>query len=285
MKITFSATGTMWQIDIYDENLTEQKQLTEQITGFVENFESNFSRFRDTSFVSKMAKKGGTYQIPKQAKKLLDFYNQLHEITDGLITPTIGKTLISAGYDKNYSLKPQANLSLPDNWKNILYDEKQIRATIPTQLDFGAAGKGYLVDLICDQLLESGLKNFCVDAGGDIKLVGKKQLTIGLENPSNTSMVIGTVNLDNNSFCGSSGNRRQWGQFNHLVNPKSLASPESILATWVLSSDCMVADGLATSLFFVKPNELEPHFDFEYLCLYSDFSIKKSKGLSAKLFI
>lgn len=284
MNISFSATGTLWQIDIYDEVLPTYKNLYQEITDFVETFESNFSRFRDTSFLSKLAKNIGPYKIPPEAKKLLDFYSKLHQITDGLFTPTIGKSLISAGYDKNYSLIPQDNLSKPDNWKNISYNENQISSTEPTQLDFGGAGKGYLIDLVSNLLLKKDLKNFCIDAGGDIRLSGNKPLTIGLENPNDTSIVIGTINLKNSSLCGSSGNRRQWGKYSHLINPKTLTSPKNILATWVTSSECMTADGLATALFFVDPTRLKHDFDFEYLCLYSDFSIDKSDNLSVTLF-
>lgn len=285
MNISFSATGTLWQIDIYDGNPPDQKQLTKQITDFVEEFECNFSRFRDTSFVSKMAQRAGEYPLPPEAKPLLDFYTRLYELTNGLFTPTIGKTLISAGYDTDYSLKPKEIISTPDDWKNISYTDSSISSETPTQLDFGGAGKGYLIDLVSKLLIDRGVKDFCVDAGGDMRLNGDKPLTIGLENPNDTSMVIGTLLLQSNSLCGSSGNRRQWGKYHHILNPKSLSSPTNILATWVQAKDCMVADGIATSLFFVDPKVLLDDFKFEYLCLYSDLSFQKSDGLSATLFI
>ncbi len=284
MNISFSATGTLWQIDIYDEISTNEENLKQEIVNYVEIFESNFSRFRETSFVTNLAKKVGPHKIPHEAKKLLGFYNKLYDLTGGLFTPTIGKSLISAGYDKDYTLVAQDQISKPDDWKSISYSQKQIMSPNPVQLDFGAAGKGYLIDLVCELLLTSNIKNFCVDAGGDIRLVGNKYLTIGLENPNDTSMVIGTINLQNSSLCGSSGNRRQWGKYNHLIDPKTLTSPKNILATWVQSGDCMAADGLATSLFFVEANTLQKHFDFEFLCLYSDFSIDKSNNLSVTLF-
>lgn len=284
MNISFSATGTLWQIDIYDDNPPDIDQLTKELTDYVEDFESNFSRFRDTSFLTSLSKKEGTYVLPSTAKKLLDFYDQLYQITDGLFTPTIARSLVSAGYDKSYSLTPQKKIATPDDWKGISYDKNSITASKPTQLDFGAAGKGYLIDLVCQFLSETGVENFCVDAGGDIRLVGGKQLVVGMENPTDTNSVIGTINIQNNSFCGSSGNRRQWGKYNHLLNPKTLTSPKVILATWVQAEECMVADGIATSLFFVNPEKIKNHFRFEYLILYSDFSIAKSDNLSVTLF-
>ncbi len=285
MKISFSATGTLWQIDIYDHNPPEKDQLTKETTEYIENFEINFSRFRDSSFLSKMAKEAGEYPLPPDAKPLLDFYTKLYKLTGGLFTPSIGKSLVSAGYDKDYSLKPQEIISTPDDWKNISYTKTSIRTMAPTQLDFGGAGKGYLIDLVSKLLIDRGVKNFCVDAGGDMRVAGNKTLTIGMENPNDANIVLGTLLLQNNSLCGSSGNRRQWGKYHHILNPKSLTSPTNILATWVQADDCMVADGLATSLFFVDPKILLNDFNFEYLCLYSDLSFQKSDGLSATLFI
>ncbi len=285
MSISFSATGTLWQIDIYDDNSPDKDQLTKEVTQYVEAFERNFSRFRDTSFVSKLAQEPGEYPLPSDAKPLLDFYTRLYELTGGLFTPCIGKSLVSAGYDNDYTLIPQEIIATPDDWTTIIYDNKTIKASKRTQLDFGGAGKGYLIDLVSKLLTDRGVENFCVDAGGDMRLVGNKTLTIGMENPNDTSMVIGTLALQNNSLCGSSGNRRQWGKYHHILNPKSLSSPTNILSTWVQAEDCMVADGLATSLFFVDAEVLLKDFRFEYLCLYSDLSFQKSDGLSATLFI
>ena len=36
-------------------------------------------------------------------------------------------------------------------------------------IDVGAAGKGYLVDLVCDILRHEGLTEFAVDASGDLR--------------------------------------------------------------------------------------------------------------------
>ena len=284
MNISFSATGTLWQIDIYDRKLPNKSKIKQDLIDFIESFEKDFSRFRDTSFLTKLAKKEGTYPIPDTAKKLLDFYDHLHQLTNGHFTPTIAKSLVSAGYDKNYSLTPQKKIATPDDWRNVSYNQYSISSKLPTQLDFGAAGKGYLIDLVCKFLTDSGIKSYSVDAGGDIRLVGDKQLVIGLEDPTNSSKVIGTINIQNIGFCGSAGNRRNWGKYNHLLNPKTLTSPKNILSVWVEAKECLVADGIATSLFFVNPQTLTDHYRFEYLRLFSDFSFDKSDNLSVTLF-
>jgi len=59
-------------------------------------------------------------------------------------------------------------------------------------------------------------KDYIVDAGGDIACRNgenskEEAIKIGLENPENFSEIIGIAELRNQSICGSSGNRRAWG--------------------------------------------------------------------------
>ena len=129
---------------------------------------------------------------------------------------------------------------------------------------------------------------FSIDAGGDIYYHNPQQdgkaLRIGLENPNDFSQVIGVVTLENGSLCGSSGSRRKWGRFHHIIDPYKMSSPTEIIATWTTATPTMLADGLATTLFFVSPEKLQSLGQFEYLILHADMSIEKSAGFPAELF-
>ena len=155
-----------------------------------------------------------------------------------------------------------------------------------TLLDFGAAGKGYLVDLISQLLEAEGITTYCVDGSGDIfyKNAKNKKLRVGLENPQNTAEVIGVVEVCNQSICGSATNRRKWGNYNHIMNPNTLHSVQDIQATWVVANSALLADALATCLFLVKPEVLLADYNFEYVVIKNDMSIEHSAHLSGELF-
>ena len=174
-------------------------------------------------------------------------------------------------------------------WEDVLiWHNPKLMLSKPVLLDFGACGKGYLVDIVSEILEGIGIKSYCVDAGGDMRCrsakVKSEKLKVGLENPNNKEEVIGVINLGNQSLCGSSGNRRTWANFHHIINPETLTSPREISAVWVVADETIKADILTTGLFFVSPETLLKHFDFQYLILYPDFSIKKSDGFDAKIF-
>jgi thiamine biosynthesis lipoprotein len=288
LQYTFEAIGTKWIIDVpqLPESLAEE-QLKKAVQKRIELFDLTYSRFRKDSLVTQMSQRGGTYKLPEDAQLLLDAYEKFYRITNGTVTPLIGQTMEQAGYDADYSLTP-GHLTSPPAWNEVLhYKFPNLEIKIPSMLDFGAAGKGYLIDII-GQLLESlGINSFCIDASGDILQqsdVGEI-LEVGLENPSNTTQAIGIAKIRNQSLCASSGNRRKWGNFNHIINPHTLLSPENILATWTTAQTALIADGLATCLFFTPAKQLQSHFDFEYLILYKDRSIERSQQFPAELFL
>lgn len=285
-RISFDAIGTPWTIDF--EYLTQSRytQLKTTILKRVELFETTFSRFTDDSWVSSIAKKPGTYPLPKDAFELLDLSKKLYILSEGLFTPLIGDTLEQAGYDKTYSLIPK-QLSNPLPWDDVIeFDEQKLKLKHHALLDFGAFGKGFLIDEIGKILESFAISSFCIDGSGDIlyKAGTDKVLRVGLEHPQNTKQVIGIANIRNKSICASAGNRRSWNRFHHIINPKTLLSPDGILGTWVIAQRAVIADGLATSLFFTNPRILQKEFSFEYLIMYSDHSVKQSENFDATLY-
>ncbi len=287
-KFEFEAIGTHWQIDIY-ETLSPEKEadVLTQVKERIDVFDKNYSRFRADSLVTEMSEKAGEYVLPEDAEDMMDIYKKLFVLTGGLLTPLIGQVMVDSGYDAKYSLQQSRELEKPLSWDDaLLYSHPNLTVKKPVLLDFGAAGKGYLIDLVGEVLEQNGVKDFCIDAGGDIlhKRTEETPLRVGLENPEDFSQVIGTCNLSNKSLCASAGSRRKWQNFHHIINPEILSSPRDILGTWVVADSTLVADALATSLFFVSPQILSPQYDFEYVILYSDHSVLKSNNFPGEIF-
>lgn len=284
----FDAIGTHWQIDIPDDRPQTAVHATlKRIHQRIAEFDQAYSRFRADSLVTTISKQAGRYRLPADSGPMMSLYQQLYHLTDGLVTPLVGQLLADAGYDAQYSLQVQRPLTPPPGWEETLvYQKPYLTTKKPVLLDFGAAGKGYLVDLVCELLEAEKICNYCVDAGGDIRYraTDNTALRVGLENPSNTKQVIGISTLVNQSICGSAINRRAWGNFNHVMNPVTLQSVSSILATWVVADTTLIADAIATCLFFAPPEILSKEFLFSYLILKSDYSVEKSPNFPAELF-
>jgi thiamine biosynthesis lipoprotein len=279
---SFEAIGTRWNITV-DGSDNARSKLERIILERIEQFDKNYSRFRSDSLVNTMAQKTGTYRLPPDSRLMMDLYKIAYDLSSGEVTPLIGNVLSDAGYDKNYSLKP-GKLIKPLCWNEAMdYSFPFLEIKVPVLLDFGAFGKGYLVDIISELLQTHGLEKFTIDAGGDILAFGE-ELQVGLEHPDDPTMLVGTLTIDDMSICGSAGNRRSWDKYHHIMSPSKLESPKHIKAVWAIANSTLLADMMTTCLYFVDPSELQQSFDFEYLIIDSRNNFSASPNFPKGMF-
>lgn len=285
-QFTFEAIGTHWEIEVFKSlSYADEQRLFVAVKDRIDRFDKAYSRFREDSLVTAISKRVGVFLFPDDGALMLSLYHDLYMRTNGLLTPLIGNLMSDAGYDAQYSLKQKKRLESPPAWDDALeYRHPYLIVKMPVLLDFGAAGKGYLIDLVAEVLEANSTAEYCIDAGGDILLKGRPPQRIGLEDPDDTSKAVGICTLVGGSICGSAGNRRQWEKFTHIIDPKSRKSPTKISAVWVTAETAIIADALATCLFFVEPAVLAGAYVFEYVRLYENRSFEKSPGFSGEMF-
>lgn len=289
----FEALGTQWEIESgVPLSFTLQQHVLEQL----DRFNRTYSRFRSDSLVSQMAaaSEGGRFIFPDDALILFDLYDRLHSATQGAVDPLIGKDLELLGYGSRYSLRPAADSVRTEahvhgraSWaENISRSYTTLITDRPLSLDFGAAGKGYCVDIVSKLLLEAGMDDFVVDGSGDLRHIGKSSIEVGLEHPLDPEMVIGVAELRNGSLCASAVNRRAWGEnLHHILDARTGDPVQDVIATWVIANDTVTADGLATALFFTPGKELEELFRFSYVRMFADGRAEISLNFGGELFI
>jgi FAD:protein FMN transferase len=287
VRVRFAAIGTAWTLDIFEHLDDKRAQEVEAaVRGRIAQFDRCYSRFRDDSLVARMAREAGAYELPPDARPLLDLYQEIYALTDGAVTPLVGQLLSDAGYDAQYSLRP-GQLRRSPRWEDTLeYAWPRLVLRQPALMDVGAAGKGYLVDVVAAVLREHNVRAFCVDAGGDMTYQNPAGgvLRVGLEHPTAADQAIGVAELaPGHSLCGSAGNRRAWGTFHHIIDPRTLDSPKHLHAMWVVAPTTLLADMLATCLFFVSPERLK-RYTFEYALVRDDFSLEHSAHFPATFF-
>jgi len=277
----FEALGTQWAIET-DTEISLSLKAT--IQDRIEAFDKVYSRFRNDSLITKISQQAGQYLFPEDALRLFDFYRSLYDLTDGKVTPLIGDMLARAGYDAEYSLQPKPQQSTL-TWDDAMsWDGTTITTTQPVTLDVGAAGKGYAVDIIAT-ILNEHFDEYVIDASGDIRHRGTSTNTVGLEHPLDAGKIIGAVDVQNRSLCASASNRRAWGEgMHHIFDPDKMMPTKDIIATWVIADEAMIADGLATALFFVDAKKLNKQYDFEYIRMYVNGSVEYSKYFAEKLY-
>lgn len=282
VSFKFQAIGTHWTIDVSSPGgCHSYSSLEDTIKQRINEFENTYSRFRDDSLPDKISKHAGKYSLPEDSKKLFDLYFELESLSSGLVSPVVGNTLVESGYDKNYSFN-QKTFSPPIKLNEVLtYNFPNLIVNQKCWLDFGALGKGYLIDIVGDLLNNLNVEEYTIEAGGDIlhKSTFDKSIRVGLEHPLDPSQIIGYTDLSKGSICASAGNRRKWKNFHHIINPITQKPVNNVLATWVVSDSAILSDALTTMLFFLEPEILVNKYKFEYLILYPDLSMRKSSNI------
>jgi FAD:protein FMN transferase len=283
-SFTFDAIGTRWCID------TEEPlggEVRDRILDRIRRFDRTYSRFRPDSLVAQVAAApaGGRFEFPEDSIALFDLYDRLVAATDGAVDPLVGRQLELLGYDPTYSLTPappavraaERPRSRPSWVADIVRDGATLITRRPLVIDVGAAGKGYLVDIISAILQQAGMAEFVVDAGGDLRHRGEHGILVGLEHPLDPRLVIGVANLQNRALCASAVNRRAWGNgLHHVLDARTGAPATEVMATWVVAGDAALADGLATALFFTGAHQLAQTFRFAYVRMLTDGRAERS---------
>jgi len=281
-------------ITIWTDKADKAKQLIQQLHG---NFEHQHKQWHASNKGSSLAKinqqlqQGQTAVVDPDIYLLLKIAISYSIQSDGLFNPAIGQLVNLWHFDqfdqnslteKIDSIKPpekhqiQALTSLQPSMSDLLFTEQaankkisqQLNSTNPAvKLDFGAFAKGYAVDQAIKHIRQAGFHHALINAGGDIKAIGKKGdkfWTIGIRNPlyqqQPENPVIASIKLGDNESIMTSGDYERYfsyqgKQYHHIIDPRTGYPAQSFRSVTILHSDAALADAAATAIFIAGPNK------------------------------
>lgn len=144
-----------------------------------------------------------------------------------------------------------------DEMKTILALSEQTKEETAGYFDIQHGGlcdpsgivKGWAIREAGQMLLAKGLRNFSIDAGGDIQVSGKKDgrpWRVGIRNPFNRTQNVKVLALTDQGIATSGTSIR--GQ--HIYNPYNLNTPIlDIVSITVVGPNVYEADRFATAAF------------------------------------
>ncbi len=284
---SFDAIGTAWRSETAEPIPDAARAAVAQR---IERFDRDWSRFREDSLVRRIARHPGHHRLPDDAPALLALYRELYEASGGRVSPLVGRTLESLGYDAAYRLTPASTRAPVPRWDDaISWDGEHLDTATEVLLDVGAAGKGYLVDIVSGLLIAHGIPQHVVDASGDLRTAGVP-LRVALEHPADPTKAIGVVGLSGGpadaALCASASNRRAWaGGLHHVLDAVTGEPASDVIATWAIAATAAVADAAATALFFeTAPNFYRLH-NVVTIRMFANGRVERSPSFTGELFL
>ena len=151
------------------------------------------------------------------------------------------------------------------NYKNIELDEvkRSVFLRKPGMaIGLGAIAKGYAVDKAMQALVDSGINNALVKAGGDMRVQGMndgKPWDIGIRHPRSREKLLGKLPLGNISISTSGDYERFFIKdgilYHHIMDPKTGYPARGCQSVTILAPDTMTSDALSTAVFVLGPDE------------------------------
>jgi thiamine biosynthesis lipoprotein len=111
-------------------------------------------------------------------------------------------------------------------------------------------------------------------------------MRIALEHPLDPRKAVGVAELADGAFCASATTRRAWGDgLHHVLDPATGLPTRGVLATWVLAPTALVADGIATALFFDPAADFVARRTVGFARMFDDGSVDVSPDFPGEMFL
>lgn len=164
-----------------------------------------------------------------------------------------------------------------------------------TRYTLGSYAKGYAIDLGATILDSAGVRNWYLEAGGDLATRGHnphgKPWTLGLQDPDQANGLLATLTMDSSGkdAMATSGGYEQFfvdslgKQHHHILDPLTLASVDDKKSVTAVAANAQDADFWATYLFVLPFDSackrVEAEAGLEAVLLSVNDSLYVSSGL------
>lgn len=224
------------------------------------------SRFRDDSELVRLNARAGTAtQVGALLFEALSTAVDAAAATNGLVDPTVGRSLRLSGYDETFSVVRRRDGTLRPSfvrvpgWRTIELDARARTVRVPkcVELDLGATAKALAADRAAYAVNEATGAGALVSLGGDIAVAGEppgEGWPVGIADDSAAPLDAAgaSVLLSAGGLATSGTTVRRWktaaGELHHLVDPRTGRPAASFWRTaTVTAASCVDANTASTA--------------------------------------
>jgi thiamine biosynthesis lipoprotein len=270
VSISFRALGTTAVIATVDPAL--EGEACAAGAGELDAIDRACSRFRPDSELTRVNDaRGRRVSVGPLLLEALQVALGAARASDGLVDPTVGKTLRTLGYDSTFHVVAmrdadsfRASFSTVPGWQCVEIDVAASTVRVPAgvELDLGATAKA----LACDRVAAAAAAvagGTLVGLGGDIAVAGEAPaggwaVRIADDHAAPLDAAGPTVAVQSGGLATSSTTVRRWRsgkvELHHLVDPRTGRPARSRWRTITVAAKSCVDANVASTAAFLLPD-------------------------------
>lgn len=230
--------------------------------------EHKFSRYRDDNITSRINRSAGAViRVDGETARLLDFAQQLYDISDGMFDVTSGVLRRAWTFDGGDRIPSQDRIDalMPAiGWDKVVWRNPELRLLPGMEIDFGGLGKEYAVDRCVQLLRERTDASVLVNFGGDLAISRERKdgdcWHIG-RSSSQPDAPIEIIELKRGALATSGDAHRfllrNGKRYSHILNPKTGWPVDDPPHTVSVAAPTCIEAGMLSTLALLQGSDAE----------------------------
>jgi FAD:protein FMN transferase len=266
LRVTESRMGTYVAITIGQTGNRAAKRAIGNAFRQFEAVETALSTHRDDSEISRLNAQGyldnPSILLYDNVRESLSFARLTDGAFDISVLPILDLYESRFGDANRIPTEDEirSELELVDYRKIRLLDDR-IELGEGQRITLGGIAKGYAVDLATEALIASGISSAIVEAGGDLRVIGSKNIDaewhIAIQHPRDEGEYITRLTVPDMAVVTSGDYQRYYDgdrEYHHIINPKTGRSATELISVTVIAESAFAADALSTAAFVLGPS-------------------------------
>lgn len=299
------AMGSQLTLMAWTDDETAAGNAFEQAFNEFDRLDRTMSVWKENSDILQLNAAAGEHPVHVTADtlKALATARQISEWTGGKFDVTFGalSDIWKFDQDQDNSIPTEAEIAtrLPlVDYRKLVIDHAASTAFLTRKgmrAHLGGIGKGMAVDRAVARMRAAGLKDFSVQAGGDLYVAGRRgdrPWRLGIADPrAPDGAVFARVELEDSTFSTSGDYERSFikdgVRYHHILDPRTGKPSRLSRSVTIVTRDALIADGLSTGVFLLGPEAgmalIERLPGVEGVIVGADNKVLVSSGLAGKL--
>jgi len=262
-----AAMGTLVQVTALSRSADRAREATMRAFEEMDRLIAIFTRFEAGSPVSHL-NGTGSLDGPPELGSVVRAALECHRTTAGAFDVSVAPLLdlFRSALDRPQPREPAA-AEIAEARALVGVDGIEVRGNrvgfrregMSVTLD--GIAKGYIVDAVSEVLRRYGIKRFVINAGGDIRVGGRKEgrrpWRVAVRDPERDESFLDTIDITSGAVATSGSYEIFFDRerrFHHIVDATTGLSPNVCTGVSVVAPTAMAADALATAVFVMGPS-------------------------------